>query len=154
MTSEHYKTPASDMSGMESVPGSSPKAIVYGVLIDIGGSVLLGIALTIIYAGYLASQGMMEEQIQEALVTVETFSLVGLSGLVLGFGISILAGYVCAKTSKAHIIRDLVILSAISGSFSLLLSISSYGLLGQLLMIAATVLAIFSGGYLGKRALA
>jgi hypothetical protein len=119
-----YEPPKSDIRGAEEKPGSSVKAVIYGVLIEVAGSFLVGIMIGVIYVVLLSRQGIPPEQMQTAITQMDPFSGIGLLALVLGSLVSVLAGYVCASVANTSSYKPALILAAISCTLAVL---SGYG---------------------------
>jgi len=99
MSNNPYKPPESDPTGARTpdVPGSPLRAILTGLVIDLGGSAVLGIVLTSVYALTLSGQDMTDAQIDAALQHIPAASAFGVLGIVLGALMSVLGGFVCAR---------------------------------------------------------
>ncbi len=81
-------------------PGSPIKGVIYGVLTDFFGSVGFGAVIGFFYAIGLRASGVPANEMRgdlQGMVTTTWFVWVGLTG---GCLMSLLAGYVCARTAK------------------------------------------------------
>ncbi len=94
--------------------GSPVKAVLLGALVDVGGSLLLSTVMGIVLAVVLAQQGMAPEQIGEAFGSMTATSPFRIIAMVLGTGMSMLAGYVCARIARRRDYKLPCILGAIS----------------------------------------
>ena len=147
MSSPNYSAPKSNIN-IESVrAGSSVKAVIFGALIDIVGSLVLGVVVSGIYAAMLIKQGFTEGQIADALTSIEFFSLYNLIGCSLGSFLSFLGGYVCAVYSVNNVYRDAAILCVISASFGLLIGGEVYTLMQSIFLSFVAISAIFLGAW-------
>ena len=130
---------------------ASIKAICYGLLIDIGGSLVLSILLGMIYGVVLIKQGVPADQITERMSVIDHWSLLGIVGTIVGVAISFFAGYVCASKSITNINRDAAILGAISATFGAVIGSSSYSLIEIVVLSVATVGAVICGAMLWRK---
>lgn len=151
MSSSPYIPPTADMKNAPPAPpASAAKAVLLGFAVDIGGSLALGIVMSSIYGFVLAGQGMNLEQIGAALTNMQHDSWFSIAAMILGAGISMLGGYVCARVSRRSDYKLGFILAAISVAVGLLFTASSYTLAMSALTAALTVCAILLGTKLGK----
>jgi len=130
---------------------ASIKAISYGLLIDIGGSLVFSFLLGIIYGIVLIKQGMPADQITEKMKVMDHWSFLGVFGTIVGVAISFFAGYICASKSITNINRDAVILGAISATFGVAIGFNSYSLIEISVLSAVTVGAVIFGAMLWKK---
>ncbi|MBW2409760.1 MAG: hypothetical protein JRF72_08175, partial [Deltaproteobacteria bacterium] len=77
--------------------GSPLKAIVIGLVIDIGGSFLSAFILAIAYGVLLASRGLSPEEIEYHLVNLDPYSTFYIITMAVGGLMTVLGGYVCAR---------------------------------------------------------
>jgi hypothetical protein len=68
------RPPEPDVEKMNFKKGSPVKAITIGVVVDIGGSLVLGIILVMIYSVLLASEGLSPEEIEYQLINLDPHS--------------------------------------------------------------------------------
>ena len=129
--------------------GSPVKAVLLGVLVDIGGSVATGIILAIIYGASLASSGATAEQIEAAFASIPADSWISIAGIVVGTLLSLLAGYVCARVAKHSEFGLSAILAMISISFGLLVGAKQYSFILSAAFALTTFLAVMFGTRLG-----
>ena len=102
-----YRAPTAPVADPHRAAGSPVKAVTYGVLVDILGTLAGQTLLVFIYGIVLAAGGASAEDIESAARTVDPTSLVGLMGLAVGFAFSFLGGYVCARVvRRAELKKD------------------------------------------------
>ncbi len=141
-----YKTPESPLTENNEEKGSSIKAIIYGAIFDITGSLILGFMFIIIYTIYMTSKGMPLEGIQNSFQSMDKSSPVSILGMVLGTFISFCAGYVCARKSITRIYRDAFIVGIISSIFGMFAGGASvYSSIELLFLSAMTIMAVLMG---------
>lgn len=148
MTNSNYQPPQAHVE--TTVQGSSVKAVLLGLTVDLGGSLLFGMAFSIAYGIYLVSRGMKMEDIEQEISSAGFFSLFNLIGSVLGMVFSFLGGYVCAKKSVHHVVRDTGILCAITVAFGLLIS-SDLEWWQHLVYAVAAIVVTYVGAFTAAR---
>jgi uncharacterized membrane protein YfcA len=127
------------------------KAVVYGVLIDVGGSLVAGLALAIAYSVVLAASGAGAEEIERRLSEPDPASWLSLLGFLLGCTASLLGGYVCARVAAVDEMRPVGMVAAVSGVVSLLMGGSAYAFEWDALLALLGMAAVFAGGWAGAR---
>ena len=125
------------------------KAIVYGVLVDIGGSIVAGLVLATVYAFALAGSGMPREDILRAISEPEPASWFSIAGFLAGCGASFLGGYVCTRVAAGHAMRPAGVVAAISGVVSLVMGSGAYAFEWAAVLALADMGAVFAGGWVG-----
>ena len=98
----------------------SVKALAFGVLTDIGGSLIVGAAFGLISAIELVAQGVPENELPARLES----PIVLVPLLVIGFGFTLLGGFVAGRTSKRAEVTHGGLVGLIGLVFGLLLSAS------------------------------
>ncbi len=127
------------------------KAIVYGVLVDIGGSILAGLVLAAVYAFVLEGSGMPQEEMLQAISDPEPASWYSIAGFLAGCGASFLGGYVCARVAGVREMRAVSVVSAISGVASLVLGSGGYAFEWTAVLALVGMGAVFAGGWTGTQ---
>lgn len=130
-------------------PGSPVKAVLLGALVDIGGSLILSTVMGIAMVMFLSQQNMTPEQIGEAFASMPGGSLFRIVGMVLGTGMSMLAGYVCARIARRRDFKLAGILGAISVSAGYLFSGDPNSVGVNLFNAVVTFAAVLAGARLG-----
>jgi len=130
-------------------PGSPYKAVALGLAVDVGGSTVAGVALSLLYSIILAATGTSAKEIAELVTHPAHDSWYYILGLVTGTALSVLGGYVCARIAK----RSEVKLGAIMAALSTLVG----GVLTQLedpdmtlVTVIVTFGAVMSGALMGR----
>lgn len=127
------------------------KAVIYGVLVDVGGSVVAGLVLAIGYAIVLAASGTGADEIQRMLSEPQPASWPSVLGFVLGCACSLLGGYVCARVAALGEMKPVGVVAAVSGVVSLLMGDSAYPFEWDALFALLGMAAVFAGGWAGAR---
>jgi hypothetical protein len=130
--------------------GSPVKGMIYGVLVDIGGSLLASFALFFVWAVWLGSSGMDAEAIARAMSEPDPLSAVSLVGYTVGTTLSWLGGFVCARVARETELQCAAVVATISALVTLATgSGTSFEL--YLFLVASTVAAVMLGGWMGKQ---
>src|SRR5215510_11032931 len=99
MPENPYSPPKGEVEDYPKQPWSPIKAVLLGLAVDVGGSMLLGLLLGMGYAIVLAASGMQADEIALALADLSPWSWISIFGTLMGCGLSVLGGYVCARVS-------------------------------------------------------
>lgn len=129
--------------------GSPAKAVFLGVLADLGGSFVVGVVLSAVFAANMAAGGANEQQIAAALAKVPRGSWMYISGIVLGGLCSIAGGYVCARVAKHSEYGLGAITAAISVGTGAWLGGAAYSFFENILLAALGFVLIMLGVRLG-----
>ena len=147
-----YGAPAALVADTEPEAGSPAKGVVYGVLVDILGTITVGAAIGFGYGIVLATSGASQEEIQAAVTqSNDPTTMLGFIGIVVGCGFSLLGGYVCARVAGRAELQWAALTGAISFVFGLVMAMQSYSLPVHLVLSGLAFLMVLLGGYLGAR---
>jgi Ca2+/Na+ antiporter len=152
MADNPFKPPDARLRDTPPEAGSPLRAILAGLAVDLGGSMLAGIALSLFYAASLAGSGLSQAQVDEAMKNVAPTSGVAIVGIVLGALCSVAGGYVCARVARRDEYRIGGVMAALSAFFSLLMG--SGGTPGDLmfLLTLCTIACVLLGVKYGREA--
>jgi hypothetical protein len=147
-----YAPPGARLADPSAAPGSPIKALLVGLGVDIGGSVVATLILAIVYGMFLAASGASPEVIAAASNGVDTDSWFFYASSLVGCAFSVLCGYVCARIARRSEYTLGTILAAISAAFGLWSSMDQYqvGILASLTL--ASIGAVIWGARLGRAA--
>jgi len=160
MTENPYNSPGSEVeSDSESQrPGSLWKGILFGGLLDLGGSIAAGTIMLIIYMLQVWSPEMTPEYLEQVAnqytKEITSFSNIwSFISLFFGLGFSVLGGYVCAFFAREKWQKAVLILAAILSGYALLVGGEHYQLGVLLVLTLLSVISIYIGGWLraGRR---
>lgn len=140
-----YDAPQSNLEKPREDTGSVAKGVIWGTVIDILGSIIFSILISVCYGVFLVVRGLNAKQAADSMTRFDPFSPIGLWTISIGALISCLAGYVCAKKSGDGAVKSTIILSCISGGFTLLMGIAAYSLSQTIVLTLLTIAAIFLG---------
>jgi MFS family permease len=147
-----YSPPTADIANPREEPGSPIKAIVLGLMVDIGGTLISGLAFGFVYAVVLTVQGDSPEAVTGALVAINEAGWAIAVLTTLGCLFSVLGGYVCARISRRTDYRLGWILAGLSLLLGFLLAGGSHSLVEGILMSGLTVASVLLGVKLGMPA--
>lgn len=145
MSNNPYEPPRSNVNRRNTDPGSMVKAVAVGVLIDIGGTFLLGICIAIIYGAVLGAQGYSEQEIEHAFEQFDPWSALGLFTSLLGMLVSAFAGFHCARIANRNTYLAPGILAMISCAFGAAMSGGTYSQVEMIVLSGLTVVAVLGG---------
>lgn len=103
-------------------PGSPLRAVVAGLVIDLGGSVVLNLVLVVLYGLWLQVTGLTSEQIDNAVRHIPPDSWAAIAGVLLGACLDVLSGFVCARIVQRDEWRVGATLAGLSTLCTLLLN--------------------------------
>ncbi len=149
MADNPYQPPKSgfDKPPRDLEPGSMFKAVLFGATTDIVGTNVIGIVFFIFYGVILGAQGKSAEEIQRVMEHVDPLSMFGLILMLFGLTMSVLGGYVCARTANVNSYTAVGIVSAISVAFGALTGSGEYEWPMLLLLSLLGLMANFAGGW-------
>jgi hypothetical protein len=125
MSINPFKPPESDSTKSPrppATPGSPLKAVLTGLAVDIGGSAMLGVVISVIYAVQLHGQGVADDEMREAMENMPHDSALYIGGTLLGALLSVLGGYVCARVARRDEYRAGIAMAAISAVLGLMMA--------------------------------
>ena len=128
--------------------GSPVKAIVIGVVVDIGGSIVLGIILVMIYSVLLASEGLSPKEIEYQLTNLDPHSTFSIISMIVGGLVTVFAGYLCARIANYSEYKFTFILGCISAAFGLMVGESHFSTLDNIFLSILTLLCALLGAWL------
>ena len=151
-----YKPPASavrDPPPAPRAPRSPVVAVLAGTAIDLGGSLLSGIVIGIVYVAMLAAGGKGTTEIQTTLTQPDPTSAYFIVSAVTGYCFSMLGGYVCARLVRRRERRVTGVMAAISGivGFALGGIGAQFGSSDLIFFTLIQVACVMLGGELGRR---
>jgi peptidoglycan/LPS O-acetylase OafA/YrhL len=150
-TGNPYRPPGAAVDDVVPPAGAPVKAIVYGVLVDVGGSLAAGLAIAIVYSIALAASGVTPEEMQRMFSDPDPLSWPSLIGSLAGGAASFLGGYVCARVAAVREMRSVGVVAAVSGIVSLAMGSDGYPFEWDAVLALAGMAAVFAGGWLGTR---
>lgn len=145
-----YRPPQAAVADPERPRGSPLKAVTFGALVDLGGSIVAAFVIMFVYGVWLGASGAGGEEIERALGNVEPGSTVSLIGYAVGTGFSWLGGYVCARVVGHDELKWAGVVAAISCSVGLAMG-SSLSWELNMLLLGLTLAAVLFGGWVGAR---
>jgi hypothetical protein len=145
-----YRPPGAPVTDQDRPRGSPVKGMAFGVLVDIGGTMLAGVALVFVWAVWLAASGQSAEQIEQAMQKPDPASALSIAGYVVGTAFSGLGGYVCARVARETELRCAAVVAAISIAFGFAVG-GAQSFAMNVLMVGSTIAAVMAGAWLGMQ---
>jgi hypothetical protein len=144
-----YAAPKARLGGGDAPPGAAWKAVILGLVVDVGGSTVAGIALVLLYGMALGASGASAEEIAEQISHPARDSWFSILGFVIGTGFSILGGYVCARIARRAELKLGAITAALSTLIALVMSLQQEP---DMALVATIVTfgAVVSGALAGR----
>ncbi len=146
--SNPFEPPRANLQMRNDEPGSIPKAVAVGVLIDIVGTIAAGFAASIGYGLVLGLRGYSEAAIMQTFEKLDPTSPFALFTYCLGMLVSGVAGYHCARIANRRTYLAPGILAMISCAFGAALSAGQYTQKALLILSALTVISVLIGASL------
>ena len=150
MSHDPFKAPASNVDLPDVARGSAVKAVVIGLTVDIGGSVLSSFVFFMFYGAYLGVTGGSADELATVAGGSMLDSPMGLMLALVGCMFSVLGGYVCARIAKHSEYKLGLVLAGCSVVAGLLLSGGDSEAMTGLLSLF-TVASVMCGAHLGLR---
>ena len=145
-----YRPPQAAVADREQPRGSPVKGMAFGLLVDIGGSMIAALILFFAWAIWLGASGLDAEAITQAMAENDPTSGISLVGYVVGTAFSWFGGYVCARVARETELRCAAVVATISGALALAMS-AELPLPLYLLLTVLTVAAVMLGGWMGAQ---
>jgi hypothetical protein len=144
-----YEPPSATVSDPPAEPGSQVKAVFLGLLVDIGGTLLFGLAFGIVLAVALASRNLPADEIDAVYQATVELPWVKVALSAVGGCFSLLGGYVCARVSRGRSYRPGLIMAGISVVSGLAIGWNSYSATENALLAVLTGSSVLLGMRLG-----
>jgi uncharacterized protein with PQ loop repeat len=141
---------ASVSDTVELKPGSPIRAVLLGLVVDIGGTLVIGLLIGIVYGVFLGFSGVPQSEIVSRADTQNPMSLLSLIAQALGLVCSVLGGYVCARIVKRKEYRVVAVMAVLSAIFGMWVGSSQYSFPVLLALTALSVLSNLFGAKLGR----
>jgi hypothetical protein len=114
MSHDPFRAPSSNVDVPDTARGSAVKAVVLGLMTDVGGSMLSSLAFFMFYGAYLGATGGTADDLMVFARGNGFDSPMALALGLVGCMFSVLGGYVCARIAKHSEYKLGLILSACS----------------------------------------
>lgn len=144
-----YTPPSAQVGDIEVRKGSGIKAILAGLAVDIGGSILSGVAFVMIAGIFMSNTGADGDQIASSINALADDPWIYSGGVAAGFLFSVLGGYTCARIARHSEYRLGAILAAISIAFGLIVGTGEDSLALDIALMAAAFASTMIGIWLG-----
>lgn len=144
-----YAPPGAAVQDPPARPGSAVKAVVLGLLVDVGGTTLGSMIIGAIYGVALAASGAGMEELEAASRGWAQVSWLFWLTSAMGLGFSVLGGYTCARVARRDELRLGGVLAALSAGLGYLLAGDAYELGTFLSLTLAGIGAVVVGARWG-----
>jgi ABC-type Fe3+ transport system permease subunit len=157
MSEQHpLQPPEADRPPQPLRPGSPVRAVTVALVLDLGGSLVLNLLLTVLYAAWLQARGLSGDEIDEAMRHIPPDSWAAIAGVMLGACLDVLSGFVCARIVQRDEWRVGGVLAGLSGLCTLLFNdagdaAQDLTVLLSLCTVACTLLGVKYGRELNRR---
>jgi hypothetical protein len=121
--------------------GSAFKALLFGFLVDIGLSLMVGVVFAILYGIYQLAIGKSMEEIGQFFTEPDPFSLSMMLLQAVGGACSFLGGFVCARVARHSELRLGATLAALTLVFGW---VTNGGEQQPVLTLISSIVAVFS----------
>jgi len=145
MATDPYKAPDAELEIDRDLPPRPVRGIAFGLIIDIGGTILVTFIATIIYGFLLISGGASQTEIQNLVSNMGPTTLFGFINAVLGTLMSFVGGFYCAKISRARNYRYPGIMASISVVLGLVFGWNTMGIMLLVVFSMTTAAAVLLG---------
>jgi hypothetical protein len=114
MTEDRFKPPSAYVDDPRRGKGSPIKGVLLGLVVDVGGTMLFGIAVSIAWGFALAAAGHSAQEIKALFANPDGDPV--LPTVLIGGGVlcSVLGGYVCERIARQANYRLGLVLSTLS----------------------------------------
>lgn len=145
-----YRPPDAPIADQDRPRGRPVKGMVYGVLVDIGGSLVAAFVLSVAWAMWLSATGLDSKEIAQEMTEAEATSPISVAGYLVGTACSWAGGYVCARVARETEMRCAAVVATISTLIALL---TGTGLSLPLYIVSALITAgaVMLGGWMGAQ---
>lgn len=149
-----YQAPVTpNPSAPDGSPGPLWKAVLYGVLVDIGGSTVMGMIALFVTATWMGAHGASQADVENFLRNPP--SLLTPFGIVtglLGTAISVLAGFICARTARTRVYKAALASALITAGLSTLMGgVARESAVLTVFVYAISIGAVLCGAWLYER---
>jgi hypothetical protein len=144
-----YAAPEAAVRDLPAKAGSAFKAVVFGFGADIGGTLVAGLVLALIYGAVLGASGASMEEIAASTKAIGPDSWLFYAGTLVGLAFSVLGGYVCARIARRNEMKLGAILAGLSALVGVLFSGEAHQLGTLLSLTLAGIGAVMIGARLG-----
>lgn len=145
-----YRPPQAEIRPIERERSSAGKAILFGILADLGLTIVLGLAFVVAYGIFLISTGAPEAEVMRAFSEPADDSPFTIGLTAIGTLGSILGGYICAITARHSEYKLGAVIIGISVVLGLLLADETSATLMAVTAVL-TVGGVLYGTWLGVR---
>ncbi len=150
MSTNPYAAPRSEVRDHKPRRGNGIVAVVLGVVLDIGGSIIGGITIALLYGVVMARSGAEEPAVAEAITHgPPRWTPFWYLGYVEGFFFSLAGGYLCARFANHSELRLGAIAALASSTIGFLLAFGDLSV-ELLVSVPVSIAVTLAGARLGQ----
>lgn len=149
-TPSPYRPPEAPVADAERPRGRPVKGMLYGVLVDLGGSLLASFVLFFFWAMWLSASGLNPEEITHEIQEPDPLSAFSLFGYAVGGAFSWAGGYVCARVARETELQCAAVVATISTLVALAMG-TGLPLALYLFLTLMTFGCVMLGGWTGQQ---
>ena len=143
-----YRPPTARLSpGAADTLGSPLIAVLVGLVVDIGGTLLTNPVIGVAYATHLAASGMQPEQIVQVGRPLADNPVFTAIEVAVGLGFSVLGGYLCARIVGRDEYRWATVMAVLELLVGLAFTGEDHAIGFELAMFVLSCCAVLSGAW-------
>ena len=143
-----YQPPEAPVADQDARRGAPVKGMIFGLMVDIGGSLIAAVLLVFVWSIWLAASGMDAEGITQMLSEPDPLSTFSFVSYAVGCGFSWLGGYVCARVARETEMRCAAVVATVSSLIAVTMG-TALPLALNLVLTLLTFGAVMLGGWTG-----
>ena len=153
MSRDPYAPPTANVQVPDARRGSAVKAVVVGLGVDIGATIVFSFVASIAYGAYLGATGAAPGEMEKAMASMSYDSPLGILLTMAGCLFSVLGGYLCARIARHSEYKLGLIMCAASLVMVALTGGAGEGMHAAVmaLLVLASLAATMVGIHLGVR---
>lgn len=153
MSENRYSPPGADLSHTP-VPPRAPwpawRAVLVGLVVDIGGTTLAGLLIGVAWYVVLRQSGVSTEQVHVELSNTDRWSALGMVSAAVGAVFSFLGGFVCNRLAQRSDLRLGFVLAVLSLIIGFWMSPDTEQPSMLIAMVLLTVGSVLAGARAGR----
>ena len=152
MSEDRFKPPSADVQDPRRGQGSVTKGVVVGLLVDLVGTTVFGVVVSVLYGIALAAAGNSAKDIEATLGRADSDPLLSTVFLAGGVLCSVLGGYVCERIARQGNYKVGATLGLLSAAIGLVMGADASSSAMLALLIFLTIGSVLLGTRLAFQA--
>jgi hypothetical protein len=145
MGEDRFKPPSARVEDRPRGRGSAVKGVVLGLLADVGGTMVFGVVVSVVWGVVLAAAGRSGDEIQASFAGADDDPLLSTIFIAGGVLCSVLGGYVCERVARWGNYRVGAVLAALSLVVGFAIGAPARSAAMTLLMVFLTIGSVLLG---------